>query len=69
MDIYYDSGEKIKVTFIDNQTLIGIVDHWTSPEDSDDEVQELTIIPTEGKLKDQLTTFNEKEVKKIEIID
>lgn len=69
MDIYYDSGEKIKVTFTDNQTLIGTVDHWTSSADSEDDVQELTIKPIEGELKGRLVNFNEKEIKKIEIIE
>lgn len=69
MDIYYDSGEKIKVTFTDKQTLIGVVDHWTSPADSEEGVQELTIKPIEGKLKGRLVNFNEKEVNKIEIIE
>ncbi|MEK3886539.1 hypothetical protein [Bacillus sp. FSL K6-3431] len=69
MDIYYDSGTKISVSFVDGQSLIGIVDHWTSPADSDELIQELTIIPTEGTLKGQLVNFNEKEVKKIEFIE
>ncbi|MFA1738452.1 hypothetical protein [Lysinibacillus fusiformis] len=69
MDIYYDTGTKIKVTFTDDQFLIGIVDHWTSSNDSEDDVQELTIKPTDGELKDQLVNFNENEVKKIEIIE
>ncbi|MFF2179408.1 hypothetical protein ACFVT8_23595 [Lysinibacillus sp. NPDC058147] len=69
MGIFYDSGEKIKVTFTDNQTLIGIVDHWTSPADSEEGVQELTIKPIEGKLKGRLVNFNENEVNKIEIIE
>ncbi|MGE7951927.1 hypothetical protein [Lysinibacillus xylanilyticus] len=68
MDIFYDSGKKIKVTFTDDQTLVGIVDHWTSANDSEDGIQELTIKPTEGNLQDQLINFNEKEVKSIEII-
>lgn len=68
MDIFYDSGVKIKVTFTGDQTLVGIVDHWTSANDSEDGVQELTIKPTEGKLKDQLVNFNENEVSTIEII-
>lgn len=68
MDMFYDSGVKIKVTFTDDQTLVGIVDHWTSSNDSEDGVQELTIEPTEGKLKDQLVNFNENEVSTIEII-
>jgi len=69
MNIYYDPGKKIKVTFTDNQTLIGIVDYWTSPADSEEGIQELTIKPTEGKLKGQLVNFNEIEVTTIEIID
>ncbi len=69
MDIFYDSGEKIKVTFIDNQMLVGIVDHWTSANDSDDGVQELTVKPTEGNLKGQLVNFNENEVNMIEVIE
>ena len=69
MDIYYDSGKKIKVIFTDNQTLIGIVDHWTSSADSDEGVQELTIKPIEGKLKGRLVNFNENEVEAIEIND
>lgn len=68
MDMFYDSGVKIKVTFTDEQTLVGIVDHWTSSNDSEDGVQELTIKPIEGKLKDQLVNFNENEVSTIEII-
>lgn len=68
MDIFYDSGVKIKVTFTDDQTLVGIVAHWTSANDSEDGVQELTIKPTEGKLKDQLVNFNENEVSTIEVI-
>jgi len=68
MDIFYDSGVKIKVTFTDDQTLVGVVDHWTSANDSEDGVQELTIKPTEGKLKDQLVNFNENEVSTIEVI-
>jgi len=68
MDMFYDSGVKLKVTFTDDQTLVGIVDHWTSSNDSEDGVQELTIKPTEGKLKDQLVNFNENEVSTIEII-
>lgn len=54
---------------MDEQILIGVVDHWTSPADSDEGVQELTIIPTEGKLKGRYVNFNEKEVKHIEAID
>lgn len=69
MDIFYDSGKKIKVTFIDDQTLVGIVDHWTSASDSDDGVQELTVKPTDGNLKGQLVNFNENEVNKIEVIE
>ncbi|KOP78649.1 hypothetical protein AMS59_12575 [Lysinibacillus sp. FJAT-14745] len=68
MDIFYDPGKKIKVTFTDNQTLVGIVDHWTSAIDSEDGVQELTIMPVDGEFKDQLVNFNENEVEKIEII-
>lgn len=68
MDMFYDSGVRIKVTFTDEQTLVGIVDHWTSSNDSEDGVQELTIKPIEGKLKDQLVNFNENEVSTIEII-
>jgi len=68
MDMFYDSGVKIKVTFTDEQTLVGIVDHWTSSNDSEDGVQELTLKPIEGKLKDQLVNFNENEVSTIEII-
>ncbi|ODV55458.1 hypothetical protein [Lysinibacillus fusiformis] len=68
MDIYYDTGTKIKVTFTDDQTLVGIVDHWTSANDSEDGVQELTIIPIDGELKDQLVNFSEDEVSTIEII-
>ncbi|WP_107950936.1 hypothetical protein [Lysinibacillus parviboronicapiens] len=68
MDIFYDSGKKIKVTFIDDQTLVGIVDHWTSANDSEDGIQELTIKPIDGELKDQLVNFNENEVSTIEII-
>lgn len=68
MDIYNDSGEKIKVTFTDNQTLIGIVDHWTSSADSEDDVQELTIKPIEGELKGRLVNFNEKEIKKLKLL-
>ncbi|MEA0565016.1 hypothetical protein [Lysinibacillus irui] len=68
MDMFYDSGVKLKVTFTDDQTLVGIVDHWTSSNDSEDGVQELTIKPTKGKLKDQLVNFNENEVSTIEII-
>jgi len=68
MDIYYDTGTKIKVTFTDDQFLIGIVDHWTSSNDSEDGVQELTIIPIDGELKDQLVNFSEDEVSTIEII-
>ncbi|MGE7977351.1 hypothetical protein [Psychrobacillus sp. NPDC093200] len=69
MDIYYDSGQRIKVTFIDDQVLIGIVDHWTPPGDSDDGIQELSIVPTEGKLKGRLVNFNENEIKSIELIE
>ncbi|KOY81295.1 hypothetical protein I6G82_02610 [Lysinibacillus macroides] len=68
MDIFYNPGEKIKVTFTDDQTLIGIVDHWTSANDSDGDIQELTIKPIDGELKDQLVNFNENEVSTIEII-
>ncbi|MGE6602602.1 hypothetical protein ACQKEY_12830 [Lysinibacillus fusiformis] len=69
MNIFYDTGTKIKVTFTDDQSLIGTVDHWTSRNDSEDDVQELTIKPTDGELKGQLVNFNENEVKKIEIIE
>jgi len=69
MDIFYDSGTKVKVTFIDEQTLVGVVDHWTSANDSEDGVQELTIKPTQGGLKDMLINFNENEVKMIEITE
>ncbi|MBD8521811.1 hypothetical protein [Lysinibacillus fusiformis] len=69
MDIYYDSGTKVKVSFIDEQTLVGVVDHWTSASDSDDGVQELTVKPIEGNLKGQLVNFNENEVNMIEVIE
>ena len=69
MDIYYDTGTKVKVTFLDNKTLVGTVDHWTPPSDSEDNLEELTIVPTEGKLKDRHVNFNESEVKTIEIIE
>ncbi len=69
MNIFYDTGTKIKVTFTDGQSLVGTVDHWTSRNDSEDDVQELTIKPTDGELKGQLVNFNENEVKKIEIIE
>ena len=69
MGIFYNSGEKIKVTFTDNKTLIGIVDHCTSPADSEEGVRELTIKPIEGNLKGRLVNFNEKEVKEIEVIE
>lgn len=69
MEIYYYPGKKIKVTFTDNQSLIGIVDHWTSPADSEEGIHQLTIKPTEGTLKGQLVNFNENEVITIEIIE
>jgi len=68
MDIFCEPGKKIKVTFTDEQTLVGIVDHWTSANDSEDGVQELTIKPIDGELKNQLINFNENEVSTIEII-
>lgn len=68
MDIFCEPGKKIKVTFTDEQTLVGIVDHWTSANDSENGVQELTIKPIDGELKNQLVNFNENEVSKIEII-
>lgn len=68
MDIFCEPGKKIKVTFIDEQTIVGIVDHWTSANDSEDGVQELTIKPIDGELKNQLVNFNENEVSTIEII-
>ncbi|WP_400194622.1 hypothetical protein [Lysinibacillus telephonicus] len=61
--------KKIKVTFVDEEVLIGMVDHWTSPGDSENGVEELTIIPTEGKLKGQYINFDETEVKNIEVIE
>jgi hypothetical protein len=69
MDIYFDTGTTVKVSFIDNQVLIGKVHHWTPPGDSEEGIQELTIIPTDGDLKGRLVNFTESEVKEIKIID
>lgn len=64
-----DYGKKVKVVFDDGQILIGIVDIWTSAEDSEDGLEELTIIPTKGELEGQLINFKENEVKSIEVVE
>ncbi|WP_461611944.1 hypothetical protein [Cytobacillus kochii] len=64
-----DSKVKVKVIFDDDSILIGIVDHWTSPGDSEKNVEELTIVPIQGNLKGNYINFDETEVKSIEIID
>lgn len=63
-----DYKKKVKVTFNDDSVLIGIVDHWTSPGDSENGMEELTIVPTEGNLKGHYINFDETEVKEIEVI-
>lgn len=63
-----DYKKKVRVTFVDDHVLIGIVDHWTSPGDSEKGLEELTIVPTEGNLKGHYINFDESEVKKIEVI-
>lgn len=68
MDMHYETGTKIRVTFVDGQKLVGKVDHYTSAADSPDDVQELTIIPTKGEFKHQYINFHEDEVKQIEVI-
>ncbi|ASV67582.1 MULTISPECIES: hypothetical protein [Cytobacillus] len=64
-----DSKAKVKVIFDDDSILIGVVDHWTSPGDSEKGVEELTIVPTQGNLKGNYINFDETEVKSIEVID
>ncbi|SHH54790.1 hypothetical protein SAMN02745135_01161 [Caloranaerobacter azorensis DSM 13643] len=60
-----DYGKKIKVTFIDGQVLIGIVNGFTARGDSENNLEELTIKTDQYPY----VGFNESEVKKIEIID
>ncbi len=67
--MHYNPGTKISVTFVDEHKLVGIVDHYTSVADSPDEIEELTIIPVDGKLKGRLVCFNETEVKHIKLIE
>lgn len=63
-------GDKVKVTFVDNQVLIGKVVDWVIPGDSEDNLEELSIIPDEnqenGNLKGLRINFNETEVYKVE---
>lgn len=65
MDLSKYWGKQIRVTFIDDQVLEGYAKSYTSRENSDSNLAELTI----ETISEPYVGFNESEVKSIEIID
>lgn len=66
MDLESYLGKKIKVTFINNQVLYGKANLFSNKLDTEDELYDELSIETD---KYPYVTFNESEVKEIEIID
>ncbi|MCM2138908.1 hypothetical protein [Vagococcus fluvialis] len=66
MDLESYLGKKIKVTFINNQVLYGKANLFSNKLDTEDELYDELSIETD---KYPYVTFNENEVKEIEIIN
>lgn len=66
MDLESYLGKKIKVTFIDGQVLYGEANLFSNKLDTEDELYDELSIETD---KYPYVTFNESEVKEIEIIN
>ncbi|MGL9969435.1 hypothetical protein [Enterococcus sp. DIV1420a] len=66
MNLHQYLGEKIKVTFTDNQVLSGFCNGFTGKLDTDDELYDEITIETN---KHKYVGFNESEIKEIEIIN
>lgn len=68
--MYYENGDKVRVTFVNDKVLIGKVVDWVHPDDSEDDIEELTIepdrSPENGKLTGLYINFNVTEVLKTE---
>lgn len=58
-------GKKLKVTFVDGQVLTGLCNTFTGKMDTEDELYDEITIKTD---KYPYVSFNESEIKSIEII-
>lgn len=59
-------GKKLKVTFVDGQVLTGFCNTFTGKMDTEDELYDEITIETD---KYPYVSFNESEIKSIEIIE